>query len=288
MEPAVTSTKSRRRRALAPALTLLITAAVVAGAGVAGAKESTTIYISESGGQCFTLEPGNPPCGAKPAVTIQTGDTVTWNFDGGTGIGHNAADGDRPFGQERYRSDFKTSGTYSYTFGVAGTYKFVCQAHTPAMEGTITVEGEPVETSPTATATASPTPSATTPAPTPTATVQAAASTDDHLQTPAPGRGAKDKVAPKVRTMRLRARARQLDVRYWLSEPATVTITATRRGSKTKLASTTVQSPAGTRTVKLRNKRITGGTYTVALRVTDAMGNKTRAAGKNVRLRRAR
>ncbi len=286
MDARDTSTTSKRRRALAPALTLLVTAAVVAGAGVAGAKQSTTIYISENGGQCFTLQSGNPPCGAKPAVTIQTGDTVTWDFAGGTGLGHNAADGDRPFGQERYKSDFKTSGTYSYTFGVAGTYKFVCQAHTPAMEGTITVEGDPVET-PTPTATPTPTPTSTA-SPTPTATVQASTATDNHTQTPAPGHGAKDTVAPKVQTMRLRARARELDVRYWLSEPATVTITATRRGSKTTLASTTVQSPAGTRTVKLRSRRFTRGTYTVALRVTDAMGNKATAAGRNVRLRSSR
>ena len=49
-----------------------------------------------------------------------------------------------------------------------------------------------------------------------------------------------------------------------------------------------MQSPAGTRTVKLRNKRFTRGTYTVALRATDAMGNKATAAGKNVRLRTSR
>jgi plastocyanin len=265
---------------------LVITAAVVAGAGVAGAKQSTTIYISENGGQCFTLQSGNPACGAKPAVKIQTGDTITWNFDGGTGGGHNAADGDRPFGSERYKSDFKTSGTYSYTFGVAGTYKFVCQAHQPAMEGTITVEGAPVETpTPTPTPTPTRTPS---PTPTPTPRVQTSTSTDDHTSTPAPGQGAKDKVAPKVRTMRLRARARELSVRYWLSEPATVTITATRGGSKTKLTSRTVQSPAGTRTVKLRSKRFKRGSYTVALRVTDAMGNNATAARKHVRLRSSR
>src|SRR5688572_30590819 len=107
MDSAETRTTSRRRRALAPALTLLVTAAVVAGAGVAGAKQSTTIYISENGGQCFTLQSGNPPCGAKPTVTIQTGDTVTWDFAGGTNLGHNVADGDRPIGQERYVTGFK-------------------------------------------------------------------------------------------------------------------------------------------------------------------------------------
>ena len=157
------------------------------------------------------------------------------------------------------------------------------------MEGTITVEGRRDRTPiPTTTPTPTPTPRRPTPHADADATVQASTATDDHTQTPAPGHGAKDTVAPKVQTMRLRARARELDVRYWLSEPATVTITATRRGSKTTLASTTVQSPAGTRTVKLRSRRFTRGTYTVALRVTDAMGNKATAAGKNVRLRSSR
>jgi plastocyanin len=281
MEPAEQSTKTRVRRAVAPVLAILITAAVVATAGVAGADESTTIYISEAGGPCFTLQPGNPPCGAKPAVTIQTGDTVTWDFAGGTGIGHNVADGDRPINQERYKSSFLTSGTYSHTFGEPGTYRFICQAHT-GMEGTVTVEGAPVETQ---TPTPTPTPTASA---TPTATAVPTTAADDHTQTPAPGKGAKDAVAPRAQTMRLTGRRASVKVRFWLSEPATVAITAKRRGSKRVLASATVQSPAGTRTVTLRDKRFKRGSYTVALRATDAMGNRAKAAGKTVRLRSSR
>ena len=69
-------------------------------------------------------------------------------------------------------------------------------------------------------------------------------------------------------------------MRFWLSEPATVVITATRRGSKTVLASATVQSPAGTRAVTLRDKRFKRGRYTVELRAVDAMGNRASSAAR--------
>ena len=89
--------------------------------------------------------------------------------------------------------------------------------------------------------------------------------------------------------MRLRGGARvELKVRFWLSEPATVDDHRDPARLEDRAASTTVQSPAGTRTVTLRDKRFTRGTYTVALRATDAMGNKATAAGKNVRLRSSR
>ncbi|HEX6022882.1 MAG TPA: plastocyanin/azurin family copper-binding protein [Solirubrobacter sp.] len=279
MEPAEQSTRIRGRRALAPALTILITAAVVATAGVAGADEDTTIYVSDDGGPCFTLQPGNPPCGAKPEVTITTGDTVTWDFTGSQQI-HNVADGDRPFGQERYKSDFLTSGTYSFQFGEAGTYRFVCQVHS-GMEGTLIVEGAPVETR---TPTPTPTPSATAIA---TATPVPTASGDDHTETPAPGKAAKkDAVAPRVRTVRLTGGRRAMKIRFWLSERATVTIRVQRR--KSVVATRVVQAPAGTRTITLRDKRFKRGTYRVALRATDAMGNRSTAPRRTLRLRTSR
>jgi plastocyanin len=292
MDSAETKTTSRRRRALAPALTLLITAAVVAGAGVAGAADNATVFVTESGSCYRFTETAGTPCtdGERAEVTIETGEVVTWDFNTGSSMHNVVSTNDVAEDPDwtNWSIGFNSSGTYPRQFMHPGTYEFVCQVHT-GMAGTVTViQGQgtatPIPTQ-TATPTPTPTPSAT---PTPTPTPQASTSTDDHTTTPAPGHGAKDTVAPRVQTMRLRARAREVEVRYWLSEPATVTITATRRGSKTTLASTTVQSPAGTRIVKLRSKRFTRGTYTVALRVTDAMGNKATAAGKNVRLRSSR
>ena len=138
--------RSRRPRgALRVAAVVLATGAVVAGAGVAGADESTTIYVSDVGGTCFTTAPGNPPCGAKPTVTIETGDTVTWDFTGSTQQ-HNVANGDVPFNDPRFwGSPFDDEGTYSRAYATAGTYRFICQAHA-GMEGTVIVEGEPTET----------------------------------------------------------------------------------------------------------------------------------------------
>jgi plastocyanin len=273
-------------------LTLLITAAVVAGAGVAGAADSANVYARDTpNGSCsvFTSQPGGGcVVGARGDVTIEAGETVTWDF-AGTTLPHNVKAANDVAADPTWKNVNTPFDGQPYTrqFMEPGEYQFVCFAHQTTMVGTVTViEGDGTATPiPTETATPTPSPTATS---TPAPTVQASTATDDHTQTPAPGHGAKDKVAPKVQTMRLRARARELTVRFWLSEPATVRITAKRRGSKGTLASSTVQSPAGTRTVKLRSKRFKRGTYTVSLRVTDAMGNKATAPRKNVRLRSSR
>ena len=67
MDSRETRTTSRRRRALAPALTLLITAAVVAGAGVAGAADSATVYVTERGSCYRFTETAGTPCTAASA-----------------------------------------------------------------------------------------------------------------------------------------------------------------------------------------------------------------------------
>jgi hypothetical protein len=62
-------------------------------------------------------------------------------------------------------------------------------------------------------------------------------------------------------------------LRFWLSEPATVTIDFVRKGAKSSATSAVVQAPAGTRTFVLRTRALRKGTYTVTLSPTDAMGN---------------
>ena len=47
-----------------------------------------------------------------------------------------------------------------------------------------------------------------------------------------------------------------------------------------------MQANAGTRTMTLRSKRLKKATYTVELRAADAMGNRSAAATKSVRLKR--
>ena len=166
MEPAEESTKTRGRRALAPALTILITAAVVAGAGVAGASQSATVYVSEgAGGACyaFTHTAGTAcAAGVRGDVTIEAGDTVTWDFAGSTAI-HNAASTNAVAADpawERYAGAFQTSGSYSRQFMEPGVYEFVCQAH-PTMVGTITVEEGDGTATPIPTTTPTPTPTPT-------------------------------------------------------------------------------------------------------------------------------
>ena len=71
-------------------------------------------------------------------VTIQVGDTVTWNNTQGF---HNVSSTSGP---EAFRNgDPAGAGwTYSKTFTQAGTYTYVCEVHS-SMQGTIIVEGEP-------------------------------------------------------------------------------------------------------------------------------------------------
>jgi hypothetical protein len=47
-----------------------------------------------------------------------------------------------------------------------------------------------------------------------------------------------------------------------------------------------VHAPAGTRTVKVRSRRLKKGRYVVQLRARDAAGNRSDLAKKSLRLRR--
>ncbi|HWK29745.1 MAG TPA: plastocyanin/azurin family copper-binding protein [Solirubrobacter sp.] len=241
---------------------------------------------------CFALEANQRTC-PDPAtgvdVKIKTGDTVTWDFDIDNGY-HNAypaptAPSTPPDADWDKRKPMLTpNGTDSYTFGKAGVYKFVCQAH-PSMFGTITVEGGEVATpEPTATETPTPLPTETA---TPAATASPAptsVSMDDHTSTPAPARGAtKDGEAPRLSVRSVKRAHAGARVRFWLSEPATVTVSARR--SRTVVAKTVVQAPAGTSAFTLRAGKLRKGSYTVSLKAVDAMGNRGPQMTKGFKVR---
>lgn len=281
------------RRGLPAALATLAVGAVVAGVSVAGAAQDATVYISE-GGPCFTTVANKATCDAneRADVEIQTGESVTWDFAGtANGNLHNAdATNDVPADPswKNYTSS-PYNANASRTFNSPGVYTFVCGIHPAQMVGQVTVVGDPVVTAtPTATPSPTPTPIATpTPTPTPTPTAVAAALTptptptpDDHTTTPAPGHAssAKDTEAPRLASASAKAQREGVRVRFWVSEPATVAVTARRRGSKTVTTSASVQSPAGTRALMLRRNAFKKGTYTVQLLPTDAMGNRAGAA----------
>ena len=67
--------------------------------------------------------------GSVPTVTVSKGTKVTWRFSG-RDI-HNVAVTKGPV---KFRSSFKSSGTYSKTVRTAGTYTIVCTIHQPDMK----------------------------------------------------------------------------------------------------------------------------------------------------------
>ena len=78
-----------------------------------------------------------------------------------------------------------------------------------------------------------------------------------------------------------------MQLRFWLSEPATVVDRARAQGSRTVVRrSATVQAPAGTRSVRAAQQaRSRGHATRVELRAADAMGNKGAAATKTLRVK---
>jgi plastocyanin len=286
----------KRRRGILAATSALAVAAGIAAVSVAGAAQDTNVYVFDKGPTpCFTLTQNAAGCGGPVDVTIQTGDTVTWHFDGSMNI-HNAeapaANASTPpdsAWDANTENPYVSTGEQSWTFGKAGTYKYVCELHSASMHGTITVEGEAVET---------PTPppdeddddgedeeTPVTPSATATPRATPAPTVDDHLSTPRPGHAAKDSQAPSLQRASVKRVAAGARLRFWLSEPATVSIALVRKGAKSSTAAAVVQAPAGTRSFVLRTKALERGTYTVTLAPADAMGNKGAAAKKTLRVR---
>jgi plastocyanin len=281
----------KRRRGILAVTSTLAVAAGIAVASVAGAAQETKIYVSDQDGYCFTKTQGKAKCdaGERVDLTIQTGDTVVWDFTGSTAV-HNAYPGTplppsappstpANIAWDGRKPNLVPTGTDTWTFGAPGVYRFYCQAHA-SMVGTITVEGSEVETpEPTPDETEDPVEDPTedpvvTPAPTFAATPGATATPDDHTSTPKPGGGAKDTAAPRLQRASAKPVKGGARVRFWLSEPAKVSIAVARKGSKRSVTSTVVQSPAGTRSFVLRTRALKRGTYTATLTPVDAMGNK--------------
>src|SRR5688572_22715540 len=123
--------RERRGRVVALASASMVVSAVVAGVGAAGAAQSATVYVAETGGPCFTTTANNAACapGERANVTIETGDTVTWDFtNGAPGAAHNAAaanDVPADPAWKEYMGPFFTPST-SRRFTQPGVYEFKC------------------------------------------------------------------------------------------------------------------------------------------------------------------
>lgn len=68
------------------------------------------------------------------ATTVPSGTTVTWTWNGSGS--HNVTFDNTNVGN----SGTQTSGTFSRTFGSAGTFNYHCTVHGVGMSGTITVQ----------------------------------------------------------------------------------------------------------------------------------------------------
>jgi plastocyanin len=254
----------------AAAITVAVTAGLC-GASTANAANKD-VYARDTAANklCFSTNATATECALNETADVQIapGDTVTFHFDGTTGVAgpHNAADGDTlppadPAWTEPGDGTFVTAGSFPHEFANEGTFKFVCQVHS-AMHGTVTVgtPDDPPDDDPPS----SPPPEThpTTPAPTPSA----------------------DTVKPKVRSVSLKALRRAVRVRFRLSEPATVTVRVKRR--KTVVKSKRVQAGPGLHTLTLRSPRLKKGRYTVEILARDATGNRSRLATKRLSVRK--
>jgi plastocyanin len=252
---------------------------------VAGADEAAQEHVLTAPASFGPWSPNNN-------ITIQTGDTVTWKFP--TDSFHNVESDRRPghpgvdwsLPEDDPELDpIVSHPDVSHTFTSPGVYAFVCEAHLGIMDGTITVQDAPP--TPTETATPTPTPTATatplptvSPAPTPTPPADGG-----HVTTPPPTGGA-DTTKPTLGGVRLTALRRAVKVRFSLSEPATVTVSVKRKGSRKVLKSVRVQARAGTRSLTLRSKKLKKGRYTVTIQARDAFGNRSAPSNKQLTIRR--
>jgi plastocyanin len=269
--------RTRSRTGIYTAVAAIAATTAVGAVGAAGANESAdvTVYASEDGLYCFTTDAADKSCDAPSApaeVTVQPGDTVTWDFTAATAAPHNAVSSTSNWSFSTGPIDVPHEpDPASYTFSanaVNGDYKFVCGLH-PNMTGTIHLVGGS-DTHPD-------------PAPTPTPTPTPQPGGGGTTTTPNPS-GGTDTVKPRVSSVKSTALRRAVRVRFTLSEPATVTIRVKRSGSRKVLKSARVQARAGARSVTLRSKALKKGRYTVEIQARDAFGNRSSLARKRLRL----
>jgi plastocyanin len=119
---------SRRTRLLAAAAVLACAGVLLAGgASAAGSASPPRVSLGDN----FF----------KPTkLTVAAGTTVTFTWTGSNT--HNVK---VTSGPQKFKSSNQSSGTYTFTFTKAGTYKIVCTFH-PGMEMTLKVKKAPPST----------------------------------------------------------------------------------------------------------------------------------------------
>ncbi|MFI6870105.1 plastocyanin/azurin family copper-binding protein [Nocardia sp. NPDC050406] len=102
------------------------------GASSTGATSVTTSGVAAASTVTVTVDDMKF---SPAAVTVKAGDTVTWKFE--DKAPHSVQGiGDAAMG---INSPIFTTGEWSHTFTVPGTYRYLCPLH-PEMKGTVTVQ----------------------------------------------------------------------------------------------------------------------------------------------------
>ena len=198
------------------------------------------------------------------AVTITAGETVTWNFAESS---HNVQ-GDGWSGNDSFGT-----GTYTRAFDTAGTFSYVCDAHSD-MRGTVTVQPAPAQT---------PAPQPSAPAATPSASAANAA---------AAAPAARDLVAPHLSGVRaiMKRKAKRPLLSLRLDEDATIVVGVRRvmTGARASAAMPVVrlQGKRGLNRFSLRLRGLRAGRYTLQIVAVDAAGNKSRTRRAKLRIAR--
>jgi plastocyanin len=230
----------RKSHAVRAAVIAAAVASACAALASPAAAANASVTVGAGGDDRFT----------PSAVTINQGETVTWNWADGT---HNVESASANFD-----SGYKSSGTFSHTFNQPGTFSYVCGAHDD-MRGSVTVNA------------AAP---GTTPPP--------ASGGPGGGPTPGTGNGSPtvDSAPPTV--SRLKARRKML--RFRSSEKARVSVSIRRvRRGRSALVVKRLRGTAKRGANRMRIKgRLARGRYRVVITARDAAGN--RSAPKTTRL----
>ena len=281
-----------RRPGIAAAAAALLVAGVVGGVGVAGATRTTRSFPSRTAAS--RASPTRARRRATPAsagnVTIQTGETVTWDCRSGARPQRRRRSHDTPptpTWDGPRRSTFAGRRTSSTRSARPASTTSCCRAHADD-EGHDHRRGRagrdarpPTRRRPRrATPTATPTFAATRRRP------RATAAPDDHLTTPAPGKGAaKDTEAPRLLRAQVKPRAGRREA------AASGSPSPRRRGHgaarQVRRDERALHVAAGTRSVVVRSSSLRKkGTYTVQWRAVDAMANKGNVVKKTLKVKR--
>jgi plastocyanin len=204
---------------------------------------------------------------APAAVTVKSGETVTWSFAGTTGFHNVASDPDLTRGEPwsfRNGDPVVAPPPASHRFDRPGKYAFLCEIHGTTMLGTVTVTdaaGNPPPPPPPPPLSAQPWP---------------------NEQKPPSTFEALDRDRPRLTRVRAAATTRGARVRFRLSEAGRVAIKVMRGRRTVKTRRTTARRGANSVTVR----GLRAGRYRVEVRAWDLARNHSRLKRARLTVRR--